>query len=88
MNPDNNQAVFKYLQDMSKTYQLAIPLLQIIIEQRKTAHHERWNKGKQQQNFKVCDVVKSHIQAQLKAETGEIKKLSYQERGKFQIETV
>ena len=34
-----------------------------------------WTTSKQQQNFKVGDVVKSHIQVQSKVETGLVKKL-------------
>ena len=61
LNPDNNQLLFDYLRDMYKNSQFAISVLQIIILERITAHLERWNKVIQQQNFKVGDVVKSHI---------------------------
>ena len=72
---------------MYKNSQFAISVLQIIILERITAHLERWNKVIQQQNFKVGDVVKSHIQVQSKAKTGEVKKLYYQARGTFQVKT-
>ena len=67
LNPDNNQAFFKYLQDVSKNSQFAISVLQIIIEDRRTAHRERWNKVKQQHIFKLGDVVKAHTQVHSKA---------------------
>ena len=48
MNPDNNQVLFKYLRDVYKNSQFAISVLQIIIEERITAHREYWNKVIQQ----------------------------------------
>ena len=38
-NTDNNQALFKYLQDVSKNSQFPIFILQILIEESRTAHH-------------------------------------------------
>ena len=70
LNPDNNQAFLKYLQDVYTNSQLSMPTLKIIIEEGRTAHCEICNKGKHQQIFKVGDVVKAHIQVQSKAETG------------------
>ena len=48
LNPDNNLVLFKYLQEMSTNSQFAISVLQIIIEERITAHREYWNKVIQQ----------------------------------------
>ena len=47
LNIDNNQLLFKYLRDMSTDHQFVISILKIIIEERRTAHHKIWNKGKQ-----------------------------------------
>ena len=41
LNTDNNQVLFKYLRDVSTNFQFAIPVLQITIEERRTAHCER-----------------------------------------------
>ena len=64
---------------MRRVYELLISKIgiKILIQERITAHRECWNKRKQQQTFKVGDVIKSHIQVQAKAETGELKKLPY-----------
>ena len=47
LNPDNNQVLFKYLQDVSTNSQLVISVLQIIIEEGRIVHHELWNSGRQ-----------------------------------------
>ena len=73
---------------MSNNSQFTISVLEILIEERITAHRKICNKGKQQQNFEVSDIVKSHMKLQSKSETGEVKKLSYQSRGLFQVKTV
>ena len=80
MNTDKNQALFKYLKDVSTNRQFTIYVLKILTEERITEHCKRWNKVKQKQIFKVGDIVKYHIQVQPKSETGEAKKLSHQVR--------
>ena len=73
---------------MSINPQLAISVLQILIEEMRKAHHKRWNKGKQQKHFKVVNTVKYHIQVQSKEKTGELNKLSYLVQGPFQVKSV
>ena len=73
---------------MSTKYHFEILVLQILIEEIRTAHRKHWKKLKQQQTFKVVDVVKDHIRLQSKEETGEVKNLSYQARGLFQVKIV
>ena len=46
LNPDNSQALFKYLRDVSTSYQFTISVFKTIIIEMRTAHRERWNKGK------------------------------------------
>ena len=69
LNPDNNQYCFKYLRYVSTKSQFVIYVLNILIEERRTSHRKCWNKGKQQQNFKVGDVVKAHTQIQFSVST-------------------
>ena len=73
---------------MSNISQFAISVLQNITEEKRTTHLRRWNKVKQQQIFRLGYVIKSHIQVQSRSETGEVKKLSYQEGGLSQAKTV
>ena len=73
---------------MSTDSQFAISVLQIIIKERRTAHHKCWNNVKQQKVFKVIDVVKYHIQVNPKSEPGEVNTLYYQARGQFRVKTV
>ena len=73
---------------MSTNSNFATVVLQILVEERKTAHRELWNNGKEPQLFQVVDVVKARVQVQYKSDTGEVKKLYYQSRGPFQIESV
>ena len=87
LNPDNNQALFKYLRDVPMNSQFAISVLNILLEERRTAHCKYWNKGKQQNVFKLGYVVKYHIQVQSKAEKVEVKQLSYQAQVSFQVKT-
>ena len=85
MNPDNNQALFNYLRDVSTNSQFTISVLKILIEESRTAHHKRWKKVNQQNKFKVGGVMKDHIEVRSKAEIGEVNKISYQARGPFQV---
>ena len=49
------------------------------------AQRQRWNKGKIRPPFEAGDVVKAHVQVKSNANQGDVKKLSYQSRGPFQI---
>ena len=84
LNPDDNQVLFKQLWYMYTNSWFAISSLQIIIEERRKAHREHWNKLKQQQIFKLGDVLKAHIQGNSKAKTWDVKKLSYKAQWPFQ----
>ena len=71
---------------MDSTFTTAV--LQLIVEERRTAHRKHWNNGKEPQLFLVVDVVKAHVQFQSKYDTVEVKKMSYQARRPFQIKSV
>ena len=51
LNPEKNQALFKYLRDVSMNSKFAISALKIITEERITEHRECWNKGKMSISF-------------------------------------
>ena len=70
---------------MSCDSQFATSVLQTLLEERRTMHRERWNKDRTSHQFAKGDVVKAHIQVQLKLALGEVGKLSYRARGPFQI---
>ena len=88
INCHNQSALYTYLRDVSNDSQFATSILQVLIEERRTAHRLRWNTDRAAKLFKVGDVVKAHVQVNSKAATGDDKKLSYQARGPFQIESV
>ena len=85
LNDDSQSALFTYLRDVSNDSQFATAVLQILIEERRTAHRDRWNSKRAAKQFKVGDVVKAHVQVQSNSSNGDVKKLSYQARGPFQI---
>ena len=65
--------------------QFSILILQTLIEERRSAHRERWNKNREAYKFNKREVVIAHIQVQSKSDNGEVSKLSYGARGPFQI---
>ena len=74
LNSKDNSALFKYLRDVSTNSTFSTAVLQILVEERRTAHRERWNKGNHLKPFQVGDVVKVHIQIQFNADEGLVKK--------------
>ena len=70
---------------MSADSVFALSVLQIIIEEHRTSHRERHNKGKTVCNLKVGDVVKAHVQVNSVADKGLISKLIYKVKGPFTI---
>ena len=87
LNDTTNSNLFSYLRESSDESQFALSIVQILVEERRSAHQERQNKGKQQPNFHVGDIVKAHVQVQSIAAKGQVAKLSYQARGPFKIIT-
>ena len=85
LNDKNNSALFHYLRNVSCNSKFAVSVLQILLEERRTAHRERHNKDRVAVKFNVGDVVKAHVQVQSKLSTGEVGKLSYAARGPFTI---
>ena len=88
ISDNTNSALFKYLRDVSNDSKFATSVVQILVEERRDAHRQRWNKDKIEELFELGDVVKAHVQVTSKAETGEVGKLSYQARGPFQISKI
>ena len=88
LTPSNNKERYKYLRDVSTNSNFMTAVLKIIVEERRNAHRERWNNENVPQMFQVRDVVKTHVQVQSKYDTGEVKKVSCQARGPFQIKSV
>lgn len=85
LSDDNNNALYTYLRDVSFESPFATSVLQVLIDERCSAHRSRWNSGRAAKNFAIGDVVKAHVQVQSNSSTGTVKKLSYQARGPFQI---
>ena len=88
INCNTQSAMHKYLRDVSNDFQFSISVLQVLIEERRTAHRSRWNKDRAAKMFQIWDVVKAHVQFQSNSSTGAVKKLSYQARGPFQINKI
>ena len=85
LNDEHNTALMQYLRDVSNDSKFSIAVLQILIEERRTAHRDRHNQQCKTAPFKVGDVVKAHVQVQSKSSIGQVGKLSYKARGPFQI---
>ena len=60
----------------------------MLIEERRTAHRDRWNSNRASKTFHIGDVVKAHVQVNSNLNKGVVGKLSYQGKGSFQIEEV
>ena len=73
INYNNQSALYKYLRDVSNDSQFAISVLQVLIEERQTAHCSRWNKDRAVKMFQIGDVVKAHVQVQSNSSTGAVK---------------
>jgi hypothetical protein len=85
LNDSRNSALFNYLRNVSNDSKFAQSLVEILVQERRERHRDRHNKDKVQPQFKLGDVVKAHVQVSSNKSTGEVKKLSYQARGPFQI---
>lgn len=81
LNEANNSVLFHYLRSLSCNSKILILVLQPLLEERVLSHKELWNGGKTKYIFEEGDVVKSHVQVQLRLDKGEVVKLSYKARG-------
>ena len=88
LNDTDHSALYNYLRNVSFDSTFATSVLQVLIEENRTAHRDRWNTKRSAKTFKVGDVVKVHVQVQSNAATGTVQKLSYQARGPFQIKEI
>lgn len=80
LNIETNSFLFNYLRDLSTDSTLSLSVLQILIEERRTAHRDRQNKGKIQCSLKVGDIDKAHVQVQSRADSRIVGKLAYRAR--------
>ena len=85
LNSADDTALYTYLRDVSNDSTFATSVLQVLVEERRTAHRDRWNKEHARKPFEIGDVVKAHVQVQSNSKSGIVKKLSFQARGPFQI---
>ena len=81
-------SLYTYLRGVSKDSEFANSVLQVLVEDRRTVHRTCWNTDRVAKEFKVGDVIKDHVQIQSNAYRGDVKKLSYQTRGRFQIKEI
>ena len=88
INSNDQSATFRYLRDASTDSKFATSVLQVLIEERRSAHRSRWNTDRAAKVFQVGGVVKAHVQVQSNAATSAVKKVSYQARGSFQIKEI
>ena len=84
LNEKNNSALFRYLRNVSCNSKFTVSVLQILLEERRLAHKERWTKDKVSYTFEKGYVVRAHLQVQSRLDSGEVGKLSYKARGQFQ----
>ena len=88
LNDVDQSALYVYLRDVSIYSKFATFVLQILIEERQTAHRNRSNSQRAAKSFHVGDVVKAHVQMHSNSVKGIVGKKSYQGRGPFQIKEV
>ena len=88
LNNEYNSTLYDYLRNVSSDATSATSVVQVPVEELREAHRQRWNKGKIQPTFKIINFVKAYVQLQSNADQGEVKKLSYQSRGPFQISKI
>ena len=65
INDSSQSALYTYLRDVSNDSQFLISVLQVLIEERRTAHCDRWNNKRIAKQFVVGDIVKARVQVQL-----------------------
>ena len=85
LNDAGQSALYTYLKDLSIDSQFATAVRQVLVEERRTAHRERYNSQRAAKSFRVGDVVKAHVQVHYNATTDIVGKLSYQGRSPYQI---
>ena len=85
---EDHTAIYNYLHEAAVGSKFSTSVLQVLVEERLTAHCTRWNDQRAAKSFKIGDVVKAHVQVHSQSSKGEVKKLSYHARGPFQITKV
>ena len=77
LNTESNSLLFNYLRDVSTDSTFALNILKGLIEERRTVHRDRQNRGKLQCSLEIGDVVKASVQVQSCADAVIVGKLSY-----------
>ena len=86
INPTTNIGLYNYLRGVSNYTLFTQEVLNIIIRERHTLHHERHNFNIiPTQDFRVGNIFKDHFQVQSNSDSGTVKKLGYQVCGPFKI---
>ena len=75
----------QYLQYASNNLELSESVTQVLIEEFWQAYWDRWNSNMTPDQFKVRNIIKSHVQVYSNAEKEVVQKLSYWARGPFRI---
>jgi hypothetical protein len=88
LNDPQNSNLLDYLRALSNNGPFATSVVATLVEERREAHRNRMNDAKIQQQFKVGDAVTARVQVQSNAESGQVKKLSYNAKGPFQITAI
>ena len=88
MNDADQLALYIYLRNVSIESNFATSVLQVLIDERNTAHRDRWNLQRATKYVHVEDVVKAHVLVHSNSAKAIVGKLSYQGRGPFQIKEV
>lgn len=78
-------ATVAFLNASASARNLSISILQILCEDRVTAHRERVNLSRSRDEFQVGDVVTARVQKQSNAQEGRPQKLYYSASGPYEI---
>ena len=85
LNSADDTALYTYLRDVSNDSTFATSVLQVLIEERRAAHRDRWNKDHTSKPFEIGDVVKAHVQVQSNSKLGVVKKYHFNPVGHFKL---
>ena len=74
LNWTDQLALYSYSNHVSNDLKFVPSVLQILIEERQSTHHTRYNIQREANPYKVEDVINMHVQVRSNSITGTVKK--------------
>ena len=72
LNDLDHSALYDYLRDVSIDSTFATSVLQVLIEERRTAHRDQWNTKRAATRFHVGDILRAYVQVPSNSATGSV----------------